>query len=130
MIELLAGHPEHIHCELSVHHHDFIELVSVLLELGHSNSRYVSLEEQLAIFYASVTSLCYVGSASHLLRVFPCISVCFSLFSVLRLCSRLFSVPVRGLPIPTNSLPILTGSVTNPGPDPRPLTPQYVPPHR
>lgn len=58
VIELLTGHPERIRCELGVHHHVFIELVSVLRELGHSNSRFVSLEEQLAIFlYASVTGL-------------------------------------------------------------------------
>jgi hypothetical protein len=58
VIELLVGHLERIRCELGVHRHVFIELVSVLHELGHSNSRFVSLEEQLAIFlYASVTGL-------------------------------------------------------------------------
>jgi hypothetical protein len=58
VIELLTGHPERIRCELGVHRHVFVELVSVLRELGHSNSRFVSLEEQLAIYlYACVTGL-------------------------------------------------------------------------
>ena len=58
VIELLTGHPERICCELGLHCHAFIELVTVLRDLGHSNSKYVSLEEQLAIFlYTSVTGL-------------------------------------------------------------------------
>ncbi len=58
VIELLIGHPERIRCELGVHRHVFMELVSVLREMGHSNSKFVSLEEQLAIFlYACVTGL-------------------------------------------------------------------------
>ncbi len=70
------GHPERIRCELGVHRHVFLELVSVLCQMGHSNSRLVSLEEQLAIFlYTCVTGLtvrhvgerfCYV-----LLYLFP-----------------------------------------------------------
>ena len=58
VVELLTGHPERIRCELGIHRHVFLELIFVLHELGHSNSKYVSLEEQLAIFlYASVTGL-------------------------------------------------------------------------
>jgi len=58
-MELLAGHPEHICCELGVHHPVFEALILDLWEMGHDNSRCgVSLEEQLAIFlYASVTGL-------------------------------------------------------------------------
>jgi hypothetical protein len=56
--ELLAGHPEHIHCEFRVHHHVFMELITELRQMGYTNSKYVSLEEQLAIFlYACVTGL-------------------------------------------------------------------------
>lgn len=58
VMELLAGHPECIHCELGVHCHVFLELIRELQELGHDRSKYVSLEEQLAIFlYISVTRL-------------------------------------------------------------------------
>jgi hypothetical protein len=58
VLELLTGHPERIHCELGVHRHVFAKLISELREFGHSNSRFVSLEEQLAIFlYACVTGL-------------------------------------------------------------------------
>jgi hypothetical protein len=56
VLELLAGHPERIRCELGVHRHVFDALISELRSLGHRRSRYISLEEQLAIFlYSSVT---------------------------------------------------------------------------
>ena len=58
VIELLTGHPGCIRCELGVHRHVFLELISALRRMGHSSSRFVSLEEQLAIFlYACVTGL-------------------------------------------------------------------------
>jgi hypothetical protein len=58
VMELLSGHPSRIRCELRVSHDVFIELVHELRGLGHGNSKYVSLEEQLAIFlYMSVTGL-------------------------------------------------------------------------
>jgi hypothetical protein len=58
VMELLSGHPERIRCELGVHLHVFDALVSELREMGCDNSRYVSLEEQLAIFlYCCVTGL-------------------------------------------------------------------------
>ena len=56
--ELLGGHPERIRCELGVHSHVFTALVLELRESGHQHSRFVSLEEQLAIFpYSCVTGL-------------------------------------------------------------------------
>jgi hypothetical protein len=58
VLELLAGHPNWIRCELGVSRKVFAALISSLREKGHGNSKYVSLEEQLAIFlYASVTGL-------------------------------------------------------------------------
>jgi len=58
LLELLAGHPDRIRCELGVRQHIFSSLVHELRALGHMNSKYVSLEEQLAIFlYACVTGL-------------------------------------------------------------------------
>ena len=58
VMELVAGHPNCIHCELGVSHEVFMELVQELQQLDHRNSKYVSLEEQLAVFlYMSVTSL-------------------------------------------------------------------------
>ena len=57
-MELLAGHPDRIRCELGVSHDVFAALISELWRMGYGNSKYVSLEEQLAIFlYASVTGL-------------------------------------------------------------------------
>ena len=35
VLELLASHPEHIHCELRVHRHVFDTLISELQSLGH-----------------------------------------------------------------------------------------------
>lgn len=58
VMELLSGHPERIRCELGVHAHVFAELISEIRALGHTASKFVSLEEQLAIFlYTSVTGL-------------------------------------------------------------------------
>lgn len=56
--ELLDGHPGRIRCELGVEREVFVELIQVLRNFGHGSSRYVTLEEQLAIFlYMSVTGL-------------------------------------------------------------------------
>jgi hypothetical protein len=58
VLELITGHPERIRCELGVHRHVFAALITELQMLGYSNSKYVSLEEQLAIFlYCCVTGL-------------------------------------------------------------------------
>ena len=58
VMELLTGHPERIHCELGMHAHVFKQLILELRDLGHTNSKFVSLEEQLAIFlYCCVTGL-------------------------------------------------------------------------
>jgi hypothetical protein len=58
VMELLSGHPERIRTELGVHLHVFSVLISDLRAAGYQNSKYVSLEEQLAIFlYACVTGL-------------------------------------------------------------------------
>ena len=69
VIELLTGHPERIRCELGVHCHVFVKLVSVLRNMGHSSSRFVSLEEQLAIFlYSCVTGLTIRHVGEHFQR--------------------------------------------------------------
>lgn len=71
VIELLTGHPERIRCELGMHANAFVELISELRTMGHSDSRFVSLEEQLAIFlYTSVTGL----SIRHVAERFQCLN--------------------------------------------------------
>ena len=56
--ELIDGHPERIRCELGVHKHIFKALIAYLINIGHTHSRHVTLEEQLAIFlYKCVTGL-------------------------------------------------------------------------
>jgi len=56
--ELLHGHPERIRTELGVHKEVFHALIRLLWSMGHGDTRYVTLEEQLAIFlYISVTGL-------------------------------------------------------------------------
>lgn len=58
VLELLAGHPERIRTALGCHCDTFLTLIDELRALGHSDSKYVTLEEQLAIFlYCSVTGL-------------------------------------------------------------------------
>jgi hypothetical protein len=51
VMKLLAGNERHIHCELGVHHEVSAALIADLREMGHRNLKYVSLEEQLAIFF-------------------------------------------------------------------------------
>jgi hypothetical protein len=56
--ELLHGHPERIHTELGVHKEVFHALITELKLMGHGDTNYVTLEEQLAIFlYTAVTGL-------------------------------------------------------------------------
>ena len=56
--ELLQGHPECICTELGVHKDVFHALVRELQSMGHGDTRYMTLEEQLAIFlYTSATGL-------------------------------------------------------------------------
>jgi hypothetical protein len=58
VLELLNGHPRRIQTELGVRRYVFRRLVSALQDAGLGRSRFVSLEEKLAIFlYASVTGL-------------------------------------------------------------------------
>ena len=62
--ELLHGHPERIRTELGVHKEVFHALIGTLRFMGHGDSKYVTHEEQLAIFlHTSVTglSICHVG---------------------------------------------------------------------
>ena len=56
--ELLHGHPRRIRTELGVSREVFLALIMKLREMGETDSKYVTLEEQLAIFlYACVTGL-------------------------------------------------------------------------
>jgi hypothetical protein len=56
--ELLLGHPQRIRTELGMHKHVFLALIDQLHTMGHTHSKFITLEEQLAIFlYASVTGL-------------------------------------------------------------------------
>ena len=56
--ELLNGHPECIRTEFGVHKEVFRSLIEELQSMGHGDTRYVTLDEQLAIFlYMSVTGL-------------------------------------------------------------------------
>ena len=56
--ELLNGHPKRIRKELGVHKHVFAALILSLQNAGYTRSKFVTLEEQLAIFlYTCVTGL-------------------------------------------------------------------------
>lgn len=76
--ELLSGHPDHICCKLEVRREVFIELIAVLHSFGFGDSKYVQLEEQLAIFlYMCVTGLtirhtgeCFQRSNETILKYF------------------------------------------------------------
>jgi len=56
--ELLLGHPDCICISLGVSKEVFHDLILTMHQMGHSDSKHVMLEEQLAIFlHACVTSL-------------------------------------------------------------------------
>ena len=58
VLELLTGHPDRIKNELGMSADLFNKLITILRNHHHTNARYVSLEEQLAIFlYTCVTGL-------------------------------------------------------------------------
>jgi hypothetical protein len=108
--ELLTGHPERIKCELGVRRHVFDVLVNLLRQAGLKDSKYILLEEQLAIFlYASVTSLstCHIGECFQ--RSNDTISkyVCYCHFlntaqSILNTSFKVFQMNSCRLFLPTN----------------------------
>ena len=55
--ELLDGHPNRIRTELGMKKDVFLALISKLREMGYADSKYILLEEQLAIFLYAVTGL-------------------------------------------------------------------------
>ena len=58
VLELLSGQPECIFTQLGVHPHVFYAIIDELCALCYTDSKFVTLEEQLAIFlYCSVTIL-------------------------------------------------------------------------
>ena len=76
--ELLNGHPDHILCELGVWKEVFKELICTLHNIGTMDSKYVSLEEQLAIFlYISVMGLTIRHTGEWFQHSNDTISKCF-----------------------------------------------------
>ena len=58
VLELIVGHLDHICCELGVWKEVFLQLLLELCQVGHVDSRRVTLEEEVAIFlYTCVTGL-------------------------------------------------------------------------
>ena len=58
LLELLTGHPERICNELGMYAETFNHLILHLRAYGHVDSRFISLEEQVAIFlYTCITGL-------------------------------------------------------------------------
>lgn len=58
VLELINGHPDRIKTELGMRKHVFLGLVSALRQCGLQDSRYIALEDKVAIFlYMSVTGL-------------------------------------------------------------------------
>jgi hypothetical protein len=75
--ELLHGHPERIRNELGVHKEVFRALIEELRSLGHGDTRYVTLEEQLAIYlYMSVTGISIRHAGERFQRANGTISKC------------------------------------------------------
>jgi hypothetical protein len=108
--ELLTGHPERIKCELGVRRHVFDVLVNLLRQAGLKDSKYILLEEQLAIFlYASVTGLSTRHIGERFQRSNDTISkyVCYCHFlntaqSILNTSFKVFQMNSCRLFLPTN----------------------------
>lgn len=67
--ELLEGHPEHFYDCMGMHKHVFCALLAELFTIGLHDTRWVSAEEQLAIFM----HLAVMGNAQqHLEERFQC----------------------------------------------------------
>jgi len=82
--ELLNGHPGRIRCELGVSHQVFNLLLSDLRGMGYKDSRYVTLEEQLAVFlYTCVTGL----STRHVGERFQRANSTIAKYAFARVCS-------------------------------------------
>jgi hypothetical protein len=65
--ELLEGHSKHIRRELGVHKQVFQALITALQNAGYTPSKFVTLEEQLAIFLYT----CVIGlSLGHICERF------------------------------------------------------------
>jgi len=50
VLELLQGHPGHIHHEFGIYKDIFLKPIAELVDLGYSPLRYITLEKELAIF--------------------------------------------------------------------------------
>lgn len=56
--KLLKSYLDYIHCELGMYKDIFLTLLEELYEMGHHDSKHITLEEQVAItLYMSVTDL-------------------------------------------------------------------------
>jgi hypothetical protein len=79
--ELLAGHPKRIRQELGVQKHVFQALITALKDAGYKPSKFVTLEEQLAIFlYTCVTGLSLRHVCERFQRSMDTTSKCVLLF--------------------------------------------------
>ena len=78
VLELLNGHPEHMHTELGVWVHVFRQMLTALQKAGIGLSKHISLEEKLAFFlYAAMMGL----SIRHLGESNGTISRCVLIYS-------------------------------------------------
>ncbi|KAF7318617.1 DDE Tnp4 domain-containing protein [Mycena chlorophos] len=76
--ELVRGNPERIYNELGVHLHVFIALQIELRGMGYGDSKYITLEEQLAIFlYVCRTGLGCRNTGERFQRSNGTITKCF-----------------------------------------------------
>ncbi|KAF7307807.1 Transposon en spm sub-class [Mycena kentingensis (nom. inval.)] len=101
-----SPHPDRILCELGVRKHIFNILIEELRYLGYTQSRYVSLEEKLAIFlYSCVTGLSIRHVGERFQRSNETISIYFKemldAFSDPRFYNRYVHLPTDTTPLPS-----------------------------
>ncbi|KAF7307793.1 Transposon en spm sub-class [Mycena kentingensis (nom. inval.)] len=97
-----SPHPDRILCELGVRKHIFNILIEELRYLGYTQSRYVSLEEKLAIFlYSCVTGLSIRHVGERFQRSNETISICWTRSRTPRFYNRYVHLPTDTTPLPS-----------------------------
>jgi hypothetical protein len=81
--DLLNGHSNRFHSQFGVHKHVFRRLVTEFRTMGMTNSKYLALEEHIAIFlYSVVTGLSIRLIAERFQHSFETVSTSVSIFSI------------------------------------------------
>jgi len=119
--DLLNGHPDRFYGQFGVHKHVFCHLVAELWSLGMKNSKYLAVEEHVAIFlYSSVTGLSVWLIAERFQHSFETVSMSVFHISQVYCTTNDSSVTSRKYFMRYHHLPSTQNMSTYPSPTHRP----------